>query len=324
MNVKGLKTYFFTEDGVVQAVNGLDFAIPEGQVMGLVGESGCGKSVTSLSIMRLLGASGKIVEGEVWMRDQNLVTLPEDQFVKLRGGTLSMIFQQPTSCLNPIFRVGDQVAEVFIQHQDVTKEQAWERAVEMLTRVGIPDAGRRAKSFPHEISGGQAQRVMIAMALACQPDLLIADEPTTALDVTVQAQILDLIQDLVSERNMALLLISHDLGVIARNVSRMMVMYGGGVVESGATHSVFSRMAHPYTQGLFAARPRLGQRDTNGRPPRLSTIVGTVPELADLPSGCSFFGRCPIGIEACAQTVPAPVELDGKHVVRCIRTGENP
>ncbi len=199
--------------------------------MGLVGESGCGKSVTSLSIMRLLGGSGKIVEGEVWLGDRDLVKLPEEEMVKLRGGEMSMIFQQPTSCLNPIFRVGDQVAEVLIQHQKLSKEQAWERAVEMLARVGIPDAGRRAKSFPHEISGGQAQRVMIAMALACLPDLLIADEPTTALDVTIQAQILDLMRRMQSDLGTTILLITHDLGVIAEMADNVAVMYAGLIVE---------------------------------------------------------------------------------------------
>ena len=312
LNVKGLKTYFFTEDGVVQAVNGLDFAIPEGQVMGLVGESGCGKSVTSLSIMRLLGASGKIVEGEVWMRDQNLVTLPEDQFVKLRGGTLSMIFQQPTSCLNPIFRVGDQVAEVFIQHQDVTKEQAWERAVEMLTRVGIPDAGRRAKSFPHEISGGQAQRVMIAMALACQPDLLIADEPTTALDVTIQAQILDLMRRMRTELGTTILLITHDLGVIAEMCDHVAVMYAGLIVEYTNVRALFANPLHPYTEGLMAAIPVLGDvRDA------LAVIPGTVPDLINLPPGCTFSPRCPYAKEICTQQDPALLEATPGHKVRC-------
>jgi peptide/nickel transport system ATP-binding protein len=312
LDVKGLKTFFFTEDGVVQAVNGVDFAIPEGQVMGLVGESGCGKSVTSLSIMRLLGGSGKIVEGEVWLGDKNLVTLPEEEMVKLRGGRLSMIFQQPTSCLNPIFRVGDQVAEVLIQHQDVTKEQAWERAVEMLSRVGIPDAGRRAKSFPHEISGGQAQRVMIAMALSCLPDLLIADEPTTALDVTIQAQILDLMRRMQSDLGTTILLITHDLGVIAEMCDHVAVMYAGLIVEYTDVRTLFANPLHPYTEGLMAAIPVLGDvRDS------LAVIPGTVPDLINLPPGCKFSPRCPYVKEICTQQDPVLVETEPGHKVRC-------
>ncbi len=312
LDVKGLKTYFFTEDGVVQAVNGVDFAIPEGQVMGLVGESGCGKSVTSLSIMRLLGGSGKIVEGEVWLGDKNLVTLPEEEMVKLRGGRLSMIFQQPTSCLNPIFRVGDQVAEVLIQHQDVTKEQAWDRAVEMLSRVGIPDAGRRAKSFPHEISGGQAQRVMIAMALSCLPDLLIADEPTTALDVTIQAQILDLMRRMQTELGTTILLITHDLGVIAEMCDHVAVMYAGLIVEYTDVHTLFETPLHPYTEGLMAAIPVLGDvRDS------LAVIPGTVPDLINLPPGCKFSPRCPYAKEICTQQGPPLVDAEPGHRVRC-------
>jgi peptide/nickel transport system ATP-binding protein len=312
LNVKGLKTYFFTEDGVVQAVNGVDFAIPEGQVMGLVGESGCGKSVTSLSIMRLLAGSGKIVEGEVWLKDKNLVTLPEDEMVKLRGGELSMIFQQPTSCLNPIFRVGDQVAEVLIQHQNVTKDQAWDQAVEMLSRVGIPDAGRRAKSFPHEISGGQAQRVMIAMALSCLPDLLIADEPTTALDVTIQAQILDLMRRMQTEMGTTILLITHDLGVIAEMCDHVAVMYAGLIVEYTDVRALFDQPMHPYTEGLMAAIPVLGDvRDS------LAVIPGTVPDLINLPPGCKFSPRCPYAKDICRQQDPSLVEATPGHKVRC-------
>lgn len=312
LRVKGLKTYFFTEDGVVQAVNGVDFEIPEGQVMGLVGESGCGKSVTSLSIMRLLGGSGKIVEGEVWLRDKNLVTLPEDEMVKLRGGQMSMIFQQPTSCLNPIFRVGDQVAEVLIQHQKLSKEEAWNRAVEMLSRVGIPDAERRAKSFPHEISGGQAQRVMIAMALSCLPDLLIADEPTTALDVTIQAQILDLMRRMQKELGTTILLITHDLGVIAEMCNDVAVMYAGLIVEYADVHTLFDNPMHPYTEGLMAAIPVLGDVRES-----LAVIPGTVPDLINLPPGCKFSPRCPYVKEICTQQDPPLVEIEPRHQVRC-------
>lgn len=312
LRVKGLKTYFFTEDGVVQAVNGVDFTIPEGKVMGLVGESGCGKSVTSLSIMRLLGGSGKIVAGEVWLRDKNLVELPEEEMVKLRGGALSMIFQQPTSCLNPIFRIGDQVAEVLIHHQKLSKEEAWKRAIEMLARVGIPDPERRAKAFPHEISGGQAQRVMIAMALACMPDLLIADEPTTALDVTIQAQILDLMRRMQKELGTTILLITHDLGVIADMCDSVAVMYAGLIVEYADVNTLFENPLHPYTEGLMAAIPVLGEvRET------LAVIPGTVPDLINLPPGCKFSPRCPYVKEICTKEDPVLVEVEPNHQVRC-------
>ena len=312
LQVKGLKTYFYTEDGVVQAVNGVDFTISEGQVMGLVGESGCGKSVTSLSIMRLLGGSGKIVEGEVWLHDRDLTKLPEEEMVKLRGGQLSMIFQQPTSCLNPIFRVGDQVAEVLIQHQGMTKQQAWDRAVENLARVGIADAAKRARSFPNEISGGQAQRVMIAMALSCLPDLLIADEPTTALDVTIQAQILDLMRRMQTELGTTILLITHDLGVIAEMADHVAVMYAGLIVEYTDVYTLFENPLHPYTEGLMAAIPVLGDvRDS------LAVIPGTVPDLINLPPGCKFSPRCPYVKEICTQQDPPLIDVEPGHKARC-------
>ena len=253
LEVKGLKTYFYTEDGVVQAINGVDFAIKSGEIMGLVGESGSGKSVTSLSIMRLLPSSGKIVEGEVVMDGKDLATLPEGQMVKLRGDEISMIFQQPTSCLNPVFRIGDQIAETIMVHQDLSKREAWAQAIEMLRKVGIPAPEKRATAFPHEISGGQAQRVMIAMALSCQPRLLIADEPTTALDVTIQAQILDLIRQLRDETGTAILLITHDMGVIAEMCDNVAVMYAGQIVEYASVAELFEQPLHPYTEGLLAA-----------------------------------------------------------------------
>ena len=312
LDVRGLKTFFFTEDGVVQAVNGVDFAIPEGQVMGLVGESGCGKSVTSLSIMRLIGGSGKIVNGQVLLKGRDLVTMPEDEVLDLRGGQMSMIFQQPTSSLNPIFRIGDQVAEVFTQHQGLGKREAWDKAVDMLDKVGIPDPARRAKSFPHEISGGQAQRVMIAMALACLPDLLIADEPTTALDVTIQAQILDLMRRMQQDLGTTILLITHDLGVIAEMCNDVAVMYAGLIVEYADVHTLFEKPLHPYTEGLMAAIPVLGDvRDT------LAVIPGTVPDLINLPPGCKFAPRCPYAQEVCVQQEPDLLEADPGHRVRC-------
>ena len=312
LEVKGLKTYFYTEDGVVQAVNGVDFTIREGEVMGLVGESGSGKSVTSLSIMRLLGASGKIVAGEVIFKDRDLVKVSEDEMVKLRGRDISMIFQQPTSCLNPVFRVAEQVGEVLQVHRGFGKEESWKQAVDMLRLVGIPDPERRAHSFPHEISGGQAQRVMIAMALACAPDLLIADEPTTALDVTIQAQILDLMRRLRSDTGTAILLITHDMGVIAEICDNVAVMYAGQIVEYGDVNTIFDNPLMPYTEGLLAAIPVLGEiRD------RLAVIPGSVPNLINLPTGCKFAPRCPYAKEFCTLDTPPLVEVEPNHRVRC-------
>ena len=312
IDVRNLKTHFFTEDGVVQAVNGVDFTIREGEVMGLVGESGSGKSVTSLSIMRLLGGSGKIVDGHVIFKGRDLAALSEDDMVKIRGNELSMIFQQPTSCLNPVFQIGAQVAEVMQIHQGMGRDEAWAQAVEMFRKVGIPDPERRAKNFPHEISGGQAQRVMIAMALATVPDLLIADEPTTALDVTIQAQILDLMRRLRSETGTAILLITHDMGVIAEMADNVAVMYAGQIVEYTDVRTLFETQLHPYTEGLLAAIPVLGEvRDT------LAVIPGSVPNLINLPPGCKFHPRCPYAKEICTGVTPELKEVVPGHKVRC-------
>jgi peptide/nickel transport system ATP-binding protein len=313
LEVKGLKTYFYTEDGVVQAINGVDFAIRPGEIMGLVGESGSGKSVTSLSILRLLPASGQIVEGEVHFQGRNLVQLPESEMVKLRGNELSMIFQQPTSCLNPVFRIGEQVAEVLTIHHQQGKKSAWQRAIQMLRKVGIPSAEKRAEAFPHEISGGQAQRVMIAMALASQPKLLIADEPTTALDVTIQAQILDLMRNLRDETGTAVLLITHDMGVVAEMCDSVAVMYAGQIVEYTDVETLFDRPLHPYTEGLLAAIPVLGEHKET-----LAVIPGSVPNLISLPPGCKFSPRCPyVKEEVCTAKTPELVEVEPGHKVRC-------
>ena len=312
LEVQGLKTYFYTEDGVVQAINGVDFEIHPGEVMGLVGESGSGKSVTSLSIMRLLPASGKIVEGTIRFNGKDLVQLPEDEMVQLRGDELSMIFQQPTSCLNPVFRIGDQIAETIMVHQELSKQEAWRQAVEMLRKVGIPDPERRATAFPHEISGGQAQRVMIAMALSCLPKLLIADEPTTALDVTIQAQILDLMRKLRSETGTAILLITHDMGVIAEMCDSVAVMYAGQIVEYTDVYTLFDNPLHPYTEGLLSAIPVLGEaRET------LAVIPGSVPNLIDLPPGCKFAPRCPYAKDYCTEHDPDLLEVRPNQKVRC-------
>lgn len=313
LEVQGLKTYFFTEDGVVKAINGVDFSIKAGEVMGLVGESGSGKSVTSLSIMRLLSASGQIVEGKVHFLGKDLAHLPEEEMVKLRGNELAMIFQQPTSCLNPVFRIGEQIAEVLMTHDNLSKQGAWQQAIELLRRVGIPDPERRANAFPHEISGGQAQRVMIAMALASQPQLLIADEPTTALDVTIQAQILELMRKLRDETGTAIMLITHDMGVIAETCDKVAVMYAGQIVEYTDVFTLFDRQLHPYTEGLLAAIPVLGEVQQH-----LAVIPGSVPNLISLPPGCKFAPRCPYVKDICTQREPALVEVEPGHQVRCL------
>lgn len=312
LTVKGLKTYFYTEDGVVQAINGVDFAIAPGQVLGVVGESGSGKSVTSLSIMRLLPASGRIVEGEIWFNGRNLVQADESTMLNLRGNEVSMIFQQPTSCLNPVFRIGDQIEEALVTHQSLSKNQAAKQAIELLRTVGIADPQRRARAYPHEISGGMAQRVMIAMALACRPKLLIADEPTTALDVTIQAQILDLMRSLRRETGTSILLITHDMGVIAEMCDTVAVMYAGQIVEYCDVYAIFEEQLHPYAEGLLAAIPVLGIVQET-----LAVIPGSVPNLINLPSGCKFHPRCPYGKELCTERVPELKEVKPGHSVRC-------
>jgi len=316
LEVKNLKTYFYTEDGVVKAVDGVDFYVNPGEVLGLVGESGCGKSVTSLSIMRLIGVPGKIIAGDIYFEGKELLKLPESEMVHMRGNRMSMIFQQPQSSLNPVFKVGDQVAEVLQIHQKMGKERAWEKAIELLRLVGIPDPEKKAHAFPHEMSGGQAQRVMIAMALALNPQLLIADEPTTALDVTIQAQILDLMRDLRSRMNTAVILITHDLGIIAEMADRVAVMYAGRIVEQTNVNELYAKPMHPYTQGLIASIPILGVVKDE-----LDVIPGSVPNLINLPPGCRFAPRCrprlEHGLELCIEIEPELLPVTADHSVRC-------
>jgi len=316
LEVHNLKTYFYTDDGVVKAVDGVDFDVRRGEIVALVGESGCGKSVTSFSIMQLVGAPGKIVDGEVLFNDRDLLKLPEAEMRLMRGDRLSMIFQQPTSCLNPVFRVGEQIAEVLQIHRRMDKKEGWEKAVHLLRTVGIPEPGKRVYSFPHELSGGMAQRVMIAMALACEPELLIADEPTTALDVTIQAQILDLMRGLQAEFGASIILITHDMGVVAEMAARVSVMYAGRVVEQAAVDRLFDNPLHPYTHGLLASIPVMGVV-TN----RLDTIPGAVPNLIDLPPGCKFAPRCLARLEhnlqICTEREPDLIEYEPDHHVRC-------
>lgn len=316
LEVKNLKTYFFTEDGVVRSVDGVDFKVYPGEVLGIVGESGCGKSVTSLSIMRLIGSPGKIVEGEIIFDGKDLVKATEEEMMKVRGNRISMIFQQPQSALNPVFRAGDQISEVLDIHQNFGKEAGRQRAIELLKQVGIPEPERRAEAFPHELSGGMAQRVMIAMALACVPDLLIADEPTTALDVTIQAQILDLMRDMRKQLGSALILITHDLGVIAEMANRVAVMYAGEIVEESPVSSLFDTPHHPYTKGLIGSIPVLGDVRE-----RLDVIPGSVPNLINLPPGCRFAPRCRARLDhnlsICTEQHPQLTEVADGHKVRC-------
>ncbi len=316
LDVQNLKTYFYTEDGIVKAVDGVDFSVYPGEVMGLVGESGCGKSVTSLSIMRLIGIPGKVVDGEIFFEGRNLLTLSEAEMVDMRGNRISMIFQQPQSSLNPVFKVGDQVAEVLQIHQNMGREESWEKAVDLLRLVGIPDVEEKAHAYPHEMSGGQAQRVMIAMALALNPQLLLADEPTTALDVTIQAQILDLLRDLRNRMGTSVILITHDLGVIAEMADRVAVMYAGRIVEQSGIDSLFDKPLHPYTQGLIDSIPVLGKIKD-----RLDVIPGSVPNLINLPSGCKFAPRCRARVEneleICTELEPDLLPILPNHNVRC-------
>ena len=314
LTVRDLVVGLDTPRGPADAVRGVSFTIGRGETLGLIGESGCGKSLTALALLGLL-PEGARVTGSVRFGGRELVGMPEEALCRLRGDRVGFVFQEPMTALNPVHRIGRQVAEPLRLHRGLDERDARAEAIALLERVGLADARRRIDAYPHELSGGQRQRVTIAMALACGPDLLIADEPTTALDVTIQRQILDLIADLVAERGMALLLISHDLGVIAENVDRMLVMYGGTVVEQGPTDAVFARMAHPYTQGLFAARPHLGAV----RGTRLATIPGTVPDIVDLPGGCAFAERCALAVDACRAAPPPPVDLGDAHAARCIR-----
>ncbi|MEJ7685515.1 MAG: ABC transporter ATP-binding protein [Variovorax sp.] len=314
LEVDDLHVQLQTQRGPAEAVRGIGFTLERGETLGIVGESGCGKSITVQSLVGLLPANATVT-GSIRFDGTELVGLPERELCRTRGNRIGMIFQEPMTALNPVHTIARQVGEPLRLHRGLGGAAARQEARVLLERVGIPDAASRLDAYPHQFSGGQRQRIGIAMALACGPELLIADEPTTALDVTVQKQILELIQGLVAERGMALILISHDLGVIAQSVSKMLVMYGGSVVESGPTATVFAARAHPYTQGLFAARPVLGAP----RGTRLATIQGSVPELVDLPRGCPFAGRCAFTIDECHAVRPPPTPLPNDHQVRCIR-----
>ena len=313
LSIRDLRTWFYTEAGVARAVDGVSFDIGSGETLGIVGESGCGKSVTALSILRLIQPPGRIEQGSVIaFEGKDLVTLGDDEIRDIRGNRISMIFQEPMSALNPVFMVGDQVAEVARVHARLSRKDAWDRAVEMLALTGIPDAEARAKQYPHQLSGGMRQRVLIAMALMMKPALVIADEPTTALDVTIQAQILDLLVELQKKIGTSILMITHDLGVIAETASRVIVMYAGEVVEEAEVDELFARPHHPYTEGLMHSMPHIGHDQV-----RLNVIPGTVPAPTEWPAGCRFRERCPYSWDRCESEHPPLYQIGSGHVSRC-------
>ena len=317
LNVKNLKTYFFTDEGTVRAVDGVDLHIDKGETLGVVGESGCGKSVTALSIMKLIPQPpGKIVEGEIVYNGVSLVDLPPNRMRKIRGKEISMIFQEPMTSLNPVFTCGEQIAEAIRLHEGLGRRDAMDKTVDMLKLVHIPNAERRVKEYPHQLSGGMRQRIMIAMALSCNPNLLIADEPTTALDVTIQAQILELLNELKAKLHMAVMLITHDMGVIAETAQRVVVMYAAKVAEEAAVGDLFKEPLHPYTQGLLRSIPRIDLAATERR--RLETIPGTVPTLrGHIAPGCRFAPRCPFVKSVCTEKDPVIKEMKPGHKVAC-------
>ncbi len=313
LEVKNLKTHFYTEDGIIPAVDGVDFSLKPGQTLGIVGESGCGKSITSMSIMRLIpNPPGKIVDGEINFDDKNLLTLSDAEMRKIRGNDIAMIFQEPMTSLNPVFSIGSQIMEAIMLHQKLDKKAAREKCIEMLNLVGIPRAAEVVDDYPHQFSGGMRQRVMIAMALSCNPKLLIADEPTTALDVTIQAQILELMKELKEKLNTAIMLITHDLGVVAEMADYIIVMYAGRVVEEANVFDLFENPKHPYTSGLMNSKPNLQRKSS-----RLDVIPGSVPNPLAIPPGCPFNPRCPHTMDICKEKMPALESIGGDRKVRC-------
>jgi oligopeptide/dipeptide ABC transporter ATP-binding protein len=316
LEVRNLKTSFFTARGVVKAVDDVSFSLAKGETLGLVGESGCGKSVTAMSLTRLISPPGRVVGGQILFKGQDLISLSENEMRRIRGSQISMVFQEPMTALNPVLEVGFQIAEAVVAHEKVSRKQAWDRAVESMRAVSIPDAEKRAKDYPHHLSGGMRQRVMIAMALVCRPTLLIADEPTTALDVTIQAQILELLDSLRHQYNLSMILISHDLGVIAEVAENVAVMYAGKIVEIGPVMDVFHNAKHPYTQGLLHSIPKLGS--SIARRARLDVIEGMVPNLLHLPDGCAFAPRCDRRTPECSISGIPLEPVTAKQEVRCI------
>ncbi|RKX34906.1 MAG: peptide ABC transporter ATP-binding protein [Verrucomicrobia bacterium] len=316
LEVRDLVTGFDTDAGLVRAVDGVSFTVPKGRTVGIVGESGCGKSVTALSIMRLLPRPmGRVLEGQILLEGKDLIQVEDEEMRQIRGSRISMIFQEPMSALNPVHRIGKQLTEVYLEHLDITKVEAMNRAIELLGHVGIPSPEIRVTEYPHQLSGGMRQRVVIAMALACKPSLIIADEPTTALDVTIQAQILELMQKLQVEMGMSIILITHDLGVIAETCDEVVVMYAGRVAETGPVREIFENPKHPYTKGLLDSIPRLD----HPRKTHLSIIEGMVPGLLELPPGCRFQNRCPYKEDLCVDTPPTMESISDEHGVACFR-----
>lgn len=313
LEVKGLKTYFKDRRGQVPAVDGVDFTLRKGETLGIVGESGCGKSVTSMSILHLLPPEGHIQDGTIRFKGRDITHLPSDEMAKLRGKEIAMIFQEPMTSLNPVYTVGWQIIEMIRHHERMSRKQAREKAIEMLRLVNIPAPEKRVDEYAHELSGGMRQRVMIAMALACGPELLIADEPTTALDVTIQAQILDLMRNLKKTLHTSIMMITHDLGVVAEMSDYVLVMYAGMVMEYSEVNELFAKPLHPYAQGLLKALPRMGEKQE-----KLYVIDGAVPSLYNLPAGCRFWPRCPYATQRCREELPALFEV-GERKVRCFR-----
>jgi peptide/nickel transport system ATP-binding protein len=317
LEIRGLKTHFKTDDGMVQAVDGVDLTIERGETLSVVGESGCGKTVTAMTVLKLIAMPpGKIVAGSILWKGRDLVPLDAGEMQHIRSREIAIIFQEPMTSLNPVYTVGDQIAEVVRRHQGLNRREATDRAIEMLRLVHVPAPERRVHDYPHQLSGGMRQRVMIAMAIACSPELLIADEPTTALDVTIQAQILDLLGEMKSRFGMAIMLITHAMGVVAETAQRVAVMYAGRVVEEASVVELFAHPLHPYTQGLIRSIPRLDS--TSGKKARLEAITGTVPSLLAPPPGCRFAPRCKFASAACTEAVPDLRTIEGDHKVACI------
>jgi peptide/nickel transport system ATP-binding protein len=321
LEIRGLKTHFATDDGMVRAVDGVDLTIARGETLGVVGESGCGKTVTAMSVLKLIAMPpGRIVEGRILWQGRDLVPLPPEEMNRIRGKEIAIIFQEPMTSLNPVYTVGEQIAEVVRLHEKVGRRSALEKTVDMLRLVQIPNPERRIHDYPHQFSGGMRQRVMIAMALSCNPKLLIADEPTTALDVTIQAQILELLQEMKSRFGMAIMLITHAMGVVAETAQRVVVMYAGKVIEEAPVENLFGRPAHPYTKGLIRSIPRVDRAAIHKT--RLEAIAGVVPSLLDPPPGCRFAPRCPYAIAVCREAVPPLREIEAGHRVACVRAEE--
>jgi oligopeptide/dipeptide ABC transporter ATP-binding protein len=318
LEIEDLKTHFFTASGVVRAVDGVSYSVRSGETLGVVGESGCGKSVTALSILRLVAdPPGRIVGGAIRLQGRSLLDLTQEQMEEVRGNEISMIFQEPMTSLNPLYTVGRQISEAIRVHQGVGRREAWDKAIDMLRRVSIPEPEQRAHAYPHQMSGGMRQRVMIAMALSCNPKVLIADEPTTALDVTIQAQILQLTRELQRDYGMAIVLITHDMGVVAENADRVIVMYAGRKVEEADVDDLFERPAHPYTRGLLGSIPHIDEVAKSAARTRLNEIKGMVPSLVHLPQGCSFAPRCSHATDKCRGAVPPLEQHWPGHWVAC-------